>query len=81
MKGWFRHDRQLVVLSSPLMWSSLNVNAVRDSVIEGGAETAAELVASQELILMLLKVQLDTGYTDRVLRLELRTHNLLQWAT
>ena len=49
--------------------------------MRGGREGAAELVASGEDIMMLQRVDLDSGQTDQVFRLELRAHNLLNWVT
>ena len=58
------------------------MNGVRDSVTTGGGrEAAAELVASEEDIVMRVDVDLDTKYIDQALRLEVRAHNLFKLAT
>ena len=58
------------------------MNGDRDSVTRGsGREAAAELVASEEYMVMLWKVDLDTRSVDRVSRLELWAYNLLKCVT
>ena len=49
----------MVVLSSRLMWSSLKVSGVRDSETRGRREATAELVESEEAIVMQKEVDVD----------------------